>query len=87
MFTYFARLHEKYQLPVYPVALFTYSEPSREEITKYQILFPEVEVLDFNFQAIQLNRLNARDFRGPTKPCGGGFNGKNELCPDRQSNS
>jgi predicted transposase/invertase (TIGR01784 family) len=31
MFCYFARLHEKYALPVYPVALFSYDEPRRAE--------------------------------------------------------
>lgn len=27
MFTYFARLHEKHALPIYPVALFSYDTP------------------------------------------------------------
>jgi predicted transposase/invertase (TIGR01784 family) len=29
MFTYFARLHEKFALPVYPIAVFSYDEPQK----------------------------------------------------------
>jgi hypothetical protein len=31
MFGYFARLHEKYDLPVYPIAVFSYDAPQRSE--------------------------------------------------------
>ena len=62
MFRYFARLHEKYGLPVLPVALFSFDRPLRPEPDRYQVEFPEFRVLDFAFRAIQLNRLNWRDF-------------------------
>src|SRR5436190_4424035 len=41
MFRYFARLHEKYALPVYPIALFTYDMPRRPEPDRYQVVFPD----------------------------------------------
>ncbi|WP_313931755.1 Rpn family recombination-promoting nuclease/putative transposase [Nostoc punctiforme] len=31
MFKYFARLHEKYDLPIYPVVIFSFDEPLRPE--------------------------------------------------------
>lgn len=62
MFHYFARLHEKYALPVYPVVIFSYDYPLRPELSRYQLLFPDRQILDFSFVAIQLNRLNWREF-------------------------
>lgn len=62
MFHYFARLHEKFRLPVYPIALFTFDEPFQEQENRYVVSFPDREVLDFSFVSIQLNRLNWRDF-------------------------
>ena len=56
MFTYFARLHEKYRLPVYPVALFSYDQPQREEPDEYRVAFSDLEVLAFRFRVVQLNR-------------------------------
>src|SRR5579871_1959626 len=58
MFTYFARLHEKYNLPVYPVVLFSYDTPQRPEPTRYQVAFPGRTVLQFEYVVIQLNRLS-----------------------------
>ncbi|MBD2580139.1 hypothetical protein [Oscillatoria sp. FACHB-1406] len=54
MFHYFARLHEKYRLPVYPIALFTFDEPFQEQENRYVMSFPDREVLAFNFVGIQL---------------------------------
>jgi hypothetical protein len=62
MFRYFARLHEKHDLPVYPIALFTYDAPQRPEADEYRVAFPDKAVLKFSFTAIQLNRMNWRDF-------------------------
>jgi hypothetical protein len=62
MFRYFARLHEKYGLPIFPVAIFSFDRPLRPQPDRYQVDFPDFRVLDFAFRAIQLNRLNWRDF-------------------------
>jgi len=62
MFRYFARLHEKYDLPIYPIAVFSFDEPKRSESQVYQVSFPDLTVLAFRFASIQLNRLNWRDF-------------------------
>jgi hypothetical protein len=62
MFFYFAELHRDYRVPIYPIAIFSFDEPQRSEPNQYSISLPELDVLTFNFQAIQLNRLNWRDF-------------------------
>ena len=62
MFKYFARLHEKYDLPIYPVVIFSFDEPKRAESQNYRVTFPDLKVLEFQFAAIQLNRLSWRDF-------------------------
>jgi hypothetical protein len=67
MFRYFARLHEKLELPVYPVALF--SHPARRaKPDLYQVSFPDREVLRFQYRVIQLSRLHWRDFARRPNP-------------------
>ena len=68
MFRYFARLHEKYDLPVYPIALFSYDEPQRAESDTYHVGFSDFEVLSFRFRVVQLNRLDWRGFVDRTSP-------------------
>ncbi|MFN6571608.1 Rpn family recombination-promoting nuclease/putative transposase [Dendronalium sp. ChiSLP03b] len=68
MFQYFARLHEKYDLPIYPVVIFSFDEPLRPEPQNYRVTFPDLNVLDFQFAAIQLNRLSWRDFLTQPNP-------------------
>ena len=62
MFRYFARLAEKYDLPVYPVVVFSYDAPARPEPARYTVAFPGETVLQFRYRVIQLNRLPWRRF-------------------------
>ena len=62
MFRYFAYIHQKHQLPVYPIALLSYGSPQKPEPDRYCVEFPDRRILDFSFVTIQLNRLNWRDF-------------------------
>jgi hypothetical protein len=68
MFFYFAERHREYRVPIYPIAVFSFDEPKRDEPNQYSISLPELDVLTFNFQAIQLNRLNWRDFLQKRNP-------------------
>jgi hypothetical protein len=36
-------------LPVYPIALFSYTEPFREEPTAHEVSFPDLNVLSFTY--------------------------------------
>ena len=60
MFFYFARLHQKYLQRVYPIVVFSFDQPLREEPSIYTVEFPQRRVLEFSFEAIQLNRLDWR---------------------------
>jgi hypothetical protein len=68
MFIYFSRLVEKYGLPVYSIALFSYDKPKTEEKNQFVMEFPDHKALEFNFKTIQLNRLNWRDFLKQENP-------------------
>jgi predicted transposase YdaD len=61
MFRYFARLHEKHALPVYPVVVFSH-DSTRPEAAHYEVTFPDLPVLRFQFRSVQLRRLNWRDY-------------------------
>jgi Domain of unknown function (DUF4351) len=67
MFRYFARLDEKLELPVYPIALFSHpAMQARPDL--YQVRFPDREVLRFHYRVIQLSRLHWRDFAQRPNP-------------------
>jgi hypothetical protein len=68
MFTYFARFHEKYDLPVYPIAVFSFQTPKEPEPDEYRIDFPDLAVLAFRFRVVQLNQLAWQDFEKRTSP-------------------
>jgi predicted transposase YdaD len=68
MFFYFALLHQQYDKNVYPIAIFSYDEPAKAATNTYKVDFPNLKVLEFNFTAIQLNRLDWRDYLNRRNP-------------------
>jgi hypothetical protein len=80
LFFYFAQLHRKYLQPVYPIALFSFDEPYRPERDSYQVRVPGLQVMDFNFLTIQLNRLNWRDFLKRPNPVAAALMAKMEIA-------
>ena len=68
MFTYFARLYEKYGLPVYPIALLTFNPRLAQKLGNFKIFFPDWPVLDFRFRVIHLASLNWREFAKSENP-------------------
>ena len=84
MFKYFARLHEKYDLPIYPVVIFSFDEPQRREPENYQLAFSDLQVLDFNFQAIQLNQLRWRDYLTQSNPVAAALMAKMKIPPSER---
>lgn len=81
MFRYFARLYEKYALPVYPVVLFSHNTPRRTEPSSHQVVFPDKIVLEFNYSVIQLNRLHWRDFLRQENPIAAALMAKMQIQP------
>lgn len=81
MFRYFARLHEKHRLPVYPIVLFSYDSPKKPAPDRYQVIFPTRKVLDFQFHVIQLNRLDWRSFIKKPNPVASALMVKMNIAP------
>jgi hypothetical protein len=79
MFFYFARLHQKYLQPIYPIVLFSFDEPYREEPNQYSVEFDDLKVMEFNFFPIQLNRLNWRDFLNQRNPVAAALMAKMQI--------
>lgn len=81
MFTYFARFHESYGLPVYPIVLFSYDKPLDVEPDRYEVVFPDKKVLEFSYAVIQLNRLNWRDYLNRPNPVASALMSKMQIAP------
>jgi hypothetical protein len=81
MFFYFSQLHRKYLEPVYPIAIFSFDKPQRQEQDKYQVRLPGLNVLEFNFLKIQLNQLNWRDFLKQKNPVAAALMSKMKIEP------
>ncbi|MDJ0719463.1 MAG: DUF4351 domain-containing protein [Prochloraceae cyanobacterium] len=62
MFRYFARLHEKFELPIYPIVVFSFDRPKEPQDSSYSVTFEDLEVLKFNYRVVQLNQLKWQDF-------------------------
>jgi predicted transposase YdaD len=82
MFRYFARLSEKYDLPIYPVVVFSYDQPKVAAASQFRVEFPEFRVLEFNYRVIQLNRLNWRDYLGQANPVASALMAKMQIAPE-----
>ena len=84
-FGYLPRLHEKYDLPVYPIGVFSYDTPQRPEPNTYCVEFPDLSVLTFQFRAVQLNQLAWRDFVDRTNPIAAALMAKMHREPGEQA--
>lgn len=82
MFRYFARLHEKYDLPIYPVVVLSYTQPQKEAESSYQLLFPNFKVLEFNYRVVQLNQLNWRDYLNQRNPIASALMAKMQIASE-----
>lgn len=81
MFRYFARLHEKHDLPIYPVVIFSYTQPRRPQPDRFQVSFPNLAVLEFRYHVIQLNRLSWRDFVRHRNPVASALMARMKIAP------
>ncbi len=61
--------------------MFSFDAPQRPEPEQYLVKFPDKKVLDFNYTAIQLNRLNWRDFLRQPNPVAAALMAKMNIAP------
>jgi Domain of unknown function (DUF4351) len=80
MFYYLARLHQNYVKDIYPIVIFSFDQPSRSENDTFKIEFSNRKVLEFRFHAIQLNRLNWRDYIDRPNPVAAALMAKMKIA-------
>ena len=85
MFCCFARLHEKYNLPVYSLAIFSFDKPKREQSCRYDIYAPTLHVLTFRYKVIQLNRLNWRQYMQSENAVAAALMAKMAIAPNERA--
>ena len=81
MFRYFSRLLDTHDLPIYPIVIFSYDAPYVPEVNTYEVGFPGFRVLSFQYQVIQLNQLNWRDFLNQPNPVASALMAKMAIAP------
>jgi predicted transposase YdaD len=80
LFFYFARLHQKHLKRIYPIAIFSYDSPQKAAPDRYTVEFPNLKVLEFNYTAIQLNRLDWRDYLDRPNPVAAALMAKMKIA-------
>ncbi|WP_395088642.1 Rpn family recombination-promoting nuclease/putative transposase, partial [Armatimonas sp.] len=80
MFKYFARFYEKFDLPIYPVVVYSFDRPRKLQPGKHQIDFPGFVVNRFQFRVIQLNRLKWRDYLATPNPAAAALMSKMQIA-------
>ena len=68
MFDYYCYLTISYQLPVFPIALLSYAAPRRQEPHSHTIQILGKQIVDFQYQVLQLNQMPWRQFINSTNP-------------------
>ena len=61
-FKYFCTLFLKYDAPIYPIVVFSYDSPLRIDVSSFTVDFPDKRVLAFDYEIVQLNQFDWRDF-------------------------
>lgn len=79
MFCYYARLYEKYGLPIYPIVIYSHNSPLTKEPSSFNIDFFGWKVLEFNYQVVQLNQLNWQDFVDQRNPVASALMSKMQM--------
>jgi hypothetical protein len=81
LFRYFARLYDRYDAPVYPIALCSYPRPRQPVADRHRLIVSDRTILDFQFQVVQLNRLDWRDFLQTRNPVAMALMARMHIAP------
>lgn len=84
MFRYFARFYDRYDLPVYPIALCSYARPRTPATDRHQLQIVARTVLDFHYQVLQLNQLRWRDFLQTSNPVAIALMARMQIAPSER---
>jgi Domain of unknown function (DUF4351)/Putative transposase, YhgA-like len=81
MFLYFARLYERHRVLIFPVAILSFDQPQRADPDRFTMVLHNLPVLDFRYHAIQLDRLDWRDFLNQPNPVAAALMAKMNIAP------
>jgi hypothetical protein len=81
MFRYFYSLFLKYDRPIYPIVIFSYDSPKRPDKNSFELDFPDKQILRFDYEVLQLNRLDWRDFLKQKNPVAAALMSKMNIAP------
>lgn len=84
MFQYFARLHERHDLPVYPVVIYSFDRPRMQQPSAYNLQLPGLDVLKFQYTVIQLNQLNWKDYLNRQNPIAAALMAKMQISSNER---
>ena len=84
MFRYFSRLHEKFDLPIYPIVVFSFNQPKTPQESSYSIEFQDLKVLEFNYRVVQLNQLKWSDYIEMSNPIASGLIALMAMKPEER---
>jgi predicted transposase YdaD len=62
MFHYFARFYDRYGHAIAPIALCSYHSPRRQAPQQHQVQIGDRQIINFQYQVVQLNHLDWRNF-------------------------
>jgi Domain of unknown function (DUF4351) len=79
IFKYFGRLYELYDVPIYPIVIYSHDSPVKQQPNSHTIEFPDFKVLTFNYKVIQLNQLHWQDFINQQNPVASAFMSKMQM--------
>jgi predicted transposase/invertase (TIGR01784 family) len=82
LFYYFSVLHQRQGKDIYPIVVFSFDKPFRAESDQYQVEIAGLRVLDFRFKAIQLNRMNWRDYLDQANPVAAALMSKMRIATE-----
>ncbi len=81
MFLYAVWLIERYGVPVWPVLVTSYTRPRRAEPSRYEMTVRGKPILIFNYEVVQLNRLNWRDYLKRPNPAAAALMARMNIAP------
>ncbi|NJN15453.1 MAG: DUF4351 domain-containing protein [Oscillochloris sp.] len=81
LFRYFARFYDAFDLPVFPIALCSYTSPRQRAADRHQVRVLDYTVLDFRYQVVQLHQLDWRDFLQTQNPAAIALMARMRIAP------
>ncbi|QQK81935.1 transposase [Salicibibacter cibi] len=84
MFRYFSRLYERHRRRIVPIAVFSYDEKNKEEPQSFNMSFPFLDVLQFNYLTVELKKLDWREYIRQDNPVAGALLSKMGYTEDEK---